>query len=173
MRENMGEDKTLEQLFRAHHADMRMFAYRQLNDWALAEEIANDTFVVAYRRSDVQVNRAWLYRTARNLIGDAIRKRDRQRDLISTLETELADGDTAAGQTDLMIAIASLHESDRLILTLTFWDQLPDVEIAQVMRMAAGSVPKRRRRALDRLRRALLHETGIADSWEVTDVAMD
>ncbi|MDQ0613554.1 RNA polymerase sigma factor (sigma-70 family) [Microbacterium sp. W4I4] len=101
-----------------------------------------------------RIGAAWLLQTARNLIGDAYRKRDRERvglrDLASSTPT-----DSSFAHAELRIALSTLAPADREVLELFYWDGLSADEIAVVVGCRTSAAWKRLSRARAALRSLL------------------
>jgi len=69
----------IEELFARHHAEIYAFVYRMMRDADVAADMAQDTFIKAYRAIDTLEDRAkaraWLYQIAHRIALDEIRHR--------------------------------------------------------------------------------------------------
>lgn len=147
---------TMDQFFDAHYMPLQRFAYRRLLDYDLAEEIAVDCLVVAWKHGAPEaITRQWLFAVARNRIGDAIRRRDLDRRPISAVGNELKVGASLDGSGLIADALAKLSAADRELLTLLYWDDLTASEIAELLSTRVSAIWKRTTRAHDRLRSIL------------------
>jgi RNA polymerase sigma-70 factor (ECF subfamily) len=147
------------------------FIYRLIGDASEAEDIAQETFVRAYRnlhRFAVRGTRdkfsSWLYQLARNAAIDALRRKRRRpvQSLDDGLGREpLADGDPAQDATArereraIAEAIAALPEEQRTAMALTVYQDLSTTETARIMKCSGKSVEARLYRARQFLRRRL------------------
>lgn len=121
----------IDRLFREYHAPIVRYLTRQLNDADLAEELAQETFLRAYRHEPVSNERSWLFAVASNLIRDTVRRDVRQRRHLELLRTELDDASTQADA-----------EADAGELSVERLQQ------AAMAREALQSIPERDRSAL-------------------------
>jgi RNA polymerase sigma-70 factor (ECF subfamily) len=66
--------------YRAHYERVLRYVIRRISDVETAKEVAADCFVTAWRKFDPgdPFPITWLYRTARNHLGNAYRNRDRE-----------------------------------------------------------------------------------------------
>ncbi|WP_169806845.1 RNA polymerase sigma factor [Actinomadura macra] len=129
---------------------------------AQAEEVASETFTIAWRRRDVvpDVPLAWLIGVARNVIREQYRDALRQNLIAAELTAWAASapltGDVAELITDrdvLLRGLAALPERDREVLMLLSWHGLSPREAADVLgcsRPALTMRVHRARRHLDR-----------------------
>lgn len=81
------EEGMIEELYAAHFQELRSFLRKSASDPALAEDIAQDTFLKALEHEDTLAGlgksqrRAWLFRTARHGLIDSIRHQARRPEL--------------------------------------------------------------------------------------------
>ena len=148
-----------EALFAEHHAAVLRYVERRVDDREQARELTMDCFEIAWRRYDpaAPFRRPWLLQTARNLVGDSYRCRDREREGIRTLAAATDGSDTGFENVDLRLALRHLPGADREILELFYWDGLTASEIAEVVGCRTSAAWKRLSRARDSLR-SLLEE---------------
>lgn len=159
-------------LFREHHNAVRRFIERRVSDREAAADLTMDCFEIAWRKRDPRdpFGLPWLYRTARNLIANEYRRRDREGALWTHIEdhvrTLASEAEPAMAQR-LVDAIRDLPEREREILWLTYWEELSAAEVALVMEMNPGAVWTRLNRARARLRPLLegaaVHAEGVSD----------
>jgi RNA polymerase sigma-70 factor, ECF subfamily len=131
----------------------------------LAEEIASEVFLTAWRRlADLPAHELpWLLTVARNVAASEFRAVAAQQSIAAelrawTTETELATGDIAEQITErfaVLAALAALPESDRELLTLVSWHGLSPGEAAQVVGCSTATYFVRLHRARRRLERAM------------------
>jgi RNA polymerase sigma factor (sigma-70 family) len=149
----------LEQLFRAHHAQVLAYALRRVP--ARADDVVSDTFAVAWRRLDAvpEDAEAWLYGVARKVISGYWRGSAREQALVSRLcelepraEREQDHGDDFG---PLYEALGQLAESDREALLLVHWEGLEPERAALVLGIGREAFNQRVHRARARLRTRL------------------
>ena len=154
----------------------RVFAVclRALGSAQDAEEATQETFVRLARgartfRGDAQLS-TWLYRVARNVCTDEIRRQARRPSTPVTDITPFADRDPAPDETALVDttdavgrALASLDETSRRLLLLVAVDGLSYQEAAEAAGLAVGTVKSRVSRARARLGELLGAGPGDAD----------
>ena len=145
------------------------FFYHQCWDQGVAEELAQDVFVNAYRARERWVPsarvRTWLYRIAHNRWIDHLR---RQRPHRSLHEIEVDDLEAPAVEVALdgsvrerlQAAVAALPEGQRVVVGLVVDGQLPYAEVARVLAIPEGTVKSRMFHAVRQLRSTL------GDLWE-------
>ncbi len=169
-----GDDAAFSTLVRRYLPLVYRFAYRLTGTAQDAEDVAQVTFVKAWRnlkryRTDASF-KAWLFAIARNTAFDVLRKR---REITFTgvedaegnnpLLDSLADpgplpDELVARVQDAEVLEGVLRElplSQRTVLLLRYQEQLPFEEISQVVGQPLNTVKSHHRRALIALRNIL------------------
>ncbi len=155
-----GHPQAYAQLVIRHERAVRAVAWSVLGDHHIAEDVAQDVFLLAYeklrqlRRGDAFCG--WVCRMARRCAIQVARKRQK-------LPTSLPDVPLAtAGEPDrqdmdqdLMRAIHALPERLRTIILMTYFEQRTADEIAQIQGCRVGTVTKLLSRARRRIRHRL------------------
>ncbi|MCK4880343.1 MAG: sigma-70 family RNA polymerase sigma factor [Bacteroidales bacterium] len=126
---------------------------RMLTSEADAEEAAQDVFVKVYRSLESFQEKAkfstWLYRIAYNHCISVIRKKVKMIDLVD----EIPDGEVDEGEMNglesisveersryLKMAIESLAETDAVVVTLFYYDEMSLDEIAEITGLTSGNI---------------------------------
>lgn len=161
-----GDLAALDLLVERYAAPLTVYLERIVGDHAAAEDLVHDTFVRVYERPEglreLGSLTAWLYRIARNLALDRVRKRTR-RDRLRRLwgarcaappspSRRLEEAEAAAALED---ALAALPETFRSVYLLREVDELSYEQIARVLGCGEKTVSSRLNRARARLRDAL------------------
>lgn len=135
-----------------------------LVDGSMVEDVVQDVFVTAFvqiwrydpRRGSF---RTWIYRIARN---HALNARKKKREFLMDEDPVIVDGRTPSR--DLIVkeafdrlnrALEELSFKDRMIFVLAELEALPYAEIAQVEKLAIGTVKSRLFRVKKKLRKVL------------------
>lgn len=139
--------------YREHYTLVLRFAERRI-DQELALEVCADCFAIAWRDfdDDSPPPLPWLYQTARNLLGNAYRKRAREQKLLDALVERARTVDDRPSQTALSVAIDALKPKDRDALQLTYWEGLGAADVATVLGCTEQAAWKRLSRAKQQLR---------------------
>jgi RNA polymerase sigma-70 factor (ECF subfamily) len=135
---------------------------RYLRRRASAEDAADafaETMLVVWRRlDDVPQERPlpWCYGVARRTLANQRRGRRRQLRLVQRLAAEpIYHTAEPGGDPALEIALESLPDDDRELLTLWAWEDLEPREIAEVLGLTANAVSLRLTRAKKKLAKLL------------------
>ncbi|EFC85912.1 RNA polymerase sigma factor [Parafrankia sp. EUN1f] len=151
------------------------FLARRVDPPADAADLLADVLMTAWRRvgdlpPDDDAAAAWLFGVARHTLANHRRSQTRRAALADRLRDHLAtvvparEALTGAAMADdvmtdeaveVRAGLARLAEADRLVLTLSCWDDLTADEIAGVLRITPAAVRQRLSRARTRLRRQL------------------
>ncbi len=152
----LSDHEQLEVLFERHYAAVLAFALRR-GPRSLAEDVASETFVVAWRRRDEVPKDAlpWLYGVARRVLANEQRARARRERLSVRLRAQAEPSwvtpDSALMGSELLAAIWRLPQREREALMLVAWEQLSPAQAAA----AAGCTRVALRARLYRARRRL------------------
>lgn len=167
-RAGAGDAQAFAALVDRHLAMVHRLAWRSLGSDADAQDVAQDTFVRAFRQLPQWRNgqarfSTWLYRVAFNLCQDRLRRR---REHIAVDEIELFDADAlpehalenAQRQHQVEDAIAALPQRQREALLLCHYEGQSNAQAAAILEVsveALESLLARARRSL----RTMLHDT--------------
>ncbi|HZM41022.1 MAG TPA: sigma-70 family RNA polymerase sigma factor [Acidimicrobiales bacterium] len=155
------DDAAFRELFDAHLADVWRYARRRCTTSADADDVAGETFAVAWRRrADVPPDggdaRLWLLGTARRVLANQRRSQGRQHRLhvrvasvARPVPAEARDGSA------LWDALSRLTPEERDLLIMRAWDELPVTEMAVLLGCTPNAVSLRLRKARRRLADAL------------------
>jgi RNA polymerase sigma-70 factor (ECF subfamily) len=151
-----------EALFRANHRAVVRYAQRR-TDPDTAEEVAAETFAIAWRRfhaAPAAEPLPWLLVIARNVLANRRRAAQRagEKEHRAASEPLAAMTDPAerhAEREAVMRAFAKLSESDREVLRLVAWDGLTAAAAGRVTGVSRLAFSQRFGRARRRLRSAL------------------
>jgi RNA polymerase sigma-70 factor, ECF subfamily len=160
-----GDNAAWEELVRAHQEPVFRLAYLLLGDRDEAEDIAQETFILAFRSISRFIAerplRPWLLQITTNLV------RNRRRSLgryLATLQRAFQPASTTTGNTleewaglqaeahTLWQAVRQLPPQHQEVIYLRYFLDLSEAEIARTLNVAAGTVKSRANRALTRLR---------------------
>lgn len=153
--------ESFERLYQAHYPAIHAYARRR-TDETIAQEVAAETFLVAWRRLDDAITggRAWLYRTAHLTLQNQLRRQQRQMRVQLRMARlppeEVTDTATTYSERALIAdALADLSDTDQELVLLVYWEQLDTKAAAKVIGCSAATAAVRLHRARRRLRQVL------------------
>jgi RNA polymerase sigma-70 factor (ECF subfamily) len=146
-----------------HAGWLRRFAVALVKDQDAAEDIVQETLVMAWQRQAENTGRAWLARVARNLAIDRWRSSDRrERRELAAAATDIgtvASPEELVGDAQIHRAVAEvvagLEEPFRQTIVLRFFHGASSADIARRLRIPDGTVRWRLKEGIDRVRRQL------------------
>lgn len=153
------------QIDESQYAEIQRYILRLVRQSALAEDFTQETFLrwmESERAAPIANRRAWLYRTARNLVYDHFRRQKRWDDIQDALtyhhdpapaSVDLLE--TKETHTMLLAQLNLLPPRQREAVRLKFQEKLTYDEIAQVMGESRSTVGWLLHEALRKLRRGL------------------
>lgn len=158
---------SIAQLVRAHHPSVFRYAYRLVGSVSDAEDLAQQTFLIAQQKID-QIREPekadrWLFAVLRS----CFLKNRRRRRPTSAANLDLDMDNVAlqppAGQEVdgelLQLALSELPDQHRLILVMFYFEDLSYKEIAAELQVPIGTVMSRLARAKGRLRERMTART--------------
>jgi RNA polymerase sigma-70 factor (ECF subfamily) len=152
-------------LFVAHQRDVLAYAMRRTQALSDAEDIAAETFTIAWRKLDsvpVEDSLPWLYAVARRVLANHRRGNGRRERLAALLRVDDVATPVRAGEDRdgrAFAALAALSTADQELLRLVAWEELGNQEIAAVLGISANAVYIRLHRARTRFADALARES--------------
>jgi RNA polymerase sigma factor (sigma-70 family) len=171
-----GHDAALNGLMERHAEKLFHYLVRSLQDEADAADLAQETFVRVFQhhaRFDPQQKfSTWLYAIASNLVRDRYRWRSRHQQVSLDAENELTESNLKDNlraveplpdqrvQTEeraavVRQAVAALPDELKQPLILAVYEDLPQAEIATILKCSVKAVETRIYRARRQLRAAL------------------
>lgn len=177
MGESDGRDsEAFRLLYRAHYRPVcRYLAVRA--DASLVEDVAAETFLVAWRRQreiPPPCVLPWLLNVAAKCLANQRRAQERAEAIRERLVVALGSGGTRAVEEDvrrreqcraLAGALAGLRDGDRELMLLHYWDGLAPRDIARVLELNPVVARARVHRASARVRR-MLTDALETELWE-------
>lgn len=137
------------QWYEQYKVGIYRFSLSILKDPQLAEDVLQETFLrflSGKGNPDPGKEQAWLYRVARNICYDTLRKRKRE-----TGEVPNAPA-PPQGSWEYLELIAPLSPEEQEIVSLKFLGGLTHKEIAKVLGITTAGAKKRYERAIAKLR---------------------
>jgi RNA polymerase sigma factor (sigma-70 family) len=167
-RAQRGDDRAYEELVHAHQGIAFRTAYLITGGGAEAEDATQDAFVKAWRalgrfRPGAPF-RPWLLRIVANEARNRRRSAGRRAHLALRAAAESPSGGAAPSpeaalvEADdrgrLLAAVNTLPEEQRVVVSLRYFAELSEEEVAEALALPRGTVKSRTARALERLREA-------------------
>jgi len=160
---------TLTELYETYENKLRRYAARLARDPHWAEDLVQDTFVRAMGHLDLlgalkpYQQRAWLYRTLKNLFLDGLNARQRQQELLDQLAREPS---TSPSLEDLVLSpdpFALIPERFRDIVVQRYMLGMNSREIGEALGIPAATVRSRLYLAMQEARSRLQREVDQED----------
>jgi len=131
-------------------------AYLLTGSRNMAEDIAQEAFIRVYPRFNEQLNNpaAYLHTTLINLCKSWHRSEARRRKHMPRLG--LIDSCSTLEVSEMLDIIGQLPYRQRVVITLRYWVNMPDSEIAQVLKCRRGTVKSLASRAHKTIRGQIL-----------------
>ena len=175
-RAHLGDEAAWELVMQLHREPVFRFAFLMVGDPVEAEDIAQETFLRAYRAfarfDDRRALRPWLLSITANLSRNRRRSLGRymaalnrlfRADAIGPVSIEERSAQNEENQA-IWRAIQKLQATDQQVIYLRFFLDLSVGEVAEATGVAAGTVKSRLHRSLKRLRDILERE--VPEYWK-------
>jgi RNA polymerase sigma-70 factor (ECF subfamily) len=169
-RAQQGDGSAWEQLVRQHQEAVFRLAYLLLGDADEAEDVAQETFIRAFRALDrfdtSRPLRPWLLRITTNLAYNHRRSIGRylaaaRRMFLFTPESVTSIEGQSSQHWDAQLlwqAVRRLNAVDQQVIYLRYFLDLSEAEMATTLNIASGTVKSRLHRAMRRLRAVVERE---------------
>jgi RNA polymerase sigma-70 factor (ECF subfamily) len=157
------DDSAWQAVYDEFFLKLRNFAYARCGDLGEAEDIASETMagalkgIASYRDRGAPFG-AWLFRIARNVTTDHLRRRGRRVEtaqLADDREAPFAAFSTFEAQDEILRVMALLTEEQQTVIGLRFFADASLEEAARAMNKSVDAVKGLQQRALGSLRRHL------------------
>ncbi len=165
-----GQSSALDELMNRHLAAIKSCAWHMVGDEMMAEDIAQDVFIKAWKQAPSwQEGRAkfstWLYRVTKNMCYDRLRKKteiypeilpDMVDERLLANQVIEQDQTRKAQKTRVERAMAHLPKRQRLAITLCHYRELSQIEAADIMEIGVRAYESLLARGRKNLRKQLL-----------------
>ena len=134
-----------EELYEDHYKELVAYGTRMSGSKELAEDLVQETFVKALMNTETVADlspskqRAWLYRTFKNLFFDRCRRAVLENAYTQNLRSEYAE-DRGIQEVENAMVLQSISPQDRAMFQLRYFDGYSAEEIAQMMHLPPGTV---------------------------------
>ena len=141
----MGNRRAFDQLVVRYQSPVRRFFLHQtLGDEPLSDDLAQDTFIKAWRNigsfRSMSSFQTWLMRIAYNVFYDYVRSRKTTSDIDNVAEPMTNGNSNPSLQMDLYHALSLLKPDERTCITLQLVDGYKIDQIAKITDMKEGTV---------------------------------
>jgi len=153
-------------IYDQYYPPIYSYVYRRVSDVETASDLTAEVFSRLLRVGQgdgfpEQQVRAWLYRTAHNLVIDHYRRQAHRQHL--SLEEELVDGgedpagvvERRASAARVRAALQHLTSAQQQVIVLKFLQGLSNQEVAEILHRSVGAIKLLQHRALAALQRHL------------------
>lgn len=171
-----GNPDASRRLVEKHERALVSFLFLNTRDWQLAEDLAQDTFLKVFDQSwdylPIGKFRAWMFRIARNLLIDTVRRRAHDalvravqgsrddKDLLAEVASQVVSPVENANYYELTELVdetlKEMPDEQRLTFTLHHYSGLPLAEIATVLDTSVPTTKSRLRLAREKLQERLV-----------------
>ena len=167
-----GDKQAFGCLYQRYLKDIYRFVFVKTGDKGIAEDITEDTFIRTWERviriksnqRSISHVRAWLYKTANNLVIDHYRKRKPVPLLDKIIRSNTTSPEEVTEFNEmsetLMESIRALKPKFQQIIILRFINELSHEETASIMKISAANSRVLQFRALKNLKKSLSKKGG-------------
>jgi RNA polymerase sigma-70 factor (ECF subfamily) len=171
-----GDADAFRLIFERYSRPVISFIYDMVNDRALAEELAQETFVRAFRaihtmRAETKLS-TWLFGIARNVARESLRARTRANNHVDLADKSIMDlsdnkAEPVAGllskELNALVrrSLAALDEDKRLVFTLKVLHQCSYEEIAMITGFSLAKLKTDLHRARAEMRKRISPYAGV------------
>lgn len=151
----------LAELYRQHRLGLLRMAVLLVDDRASAEDVVQDAFTAVHRRGGLQLRNpdaalGYLQASVVNAARSALRRRGVARKYLHHgLVADEPPADTelmlAADHQEVLRALRRLPDRQREVLTLRYWSDLSETQIAEALGISNGAVKSNASRGMRRL----------------------
>ncbi|MGM9602611.1 MAG: RNA polymerase sigma factor [Faecousia sp.] len=149
-----------EELYEDHYKELVAYGTRMGGSKELAEDLVQETFVKALMNTETVADlspskqRAWLYRTFKNLFFDRYRRAVLENEYEQSWKPEYLE-DHGIQEIENAILLQSITPQDRAIFQLRYFDGYSAEEISQMMNLPPGTIRSKLSRCRKYLKRNL------------------
>ena len=152
----------VQDLYERHYEELRRYCLQLCRSGDVAFDLVQETFVKALEREETmegyspEQQRSWLYKTARNLFLDGVRRTallQRKQSLLLD-EEEREESGFSRAETELLLL--RLPAEDRTLFRLRYLEGYSAVELGEMFDMPAATVRTKLLRARQLLKREMI-----------------
>lgn len=153
-----------EDIYEQHHKELLRHCTRLCKDGELAQDLVQETFLRALQTGEdfedlgPSQQRAWLYRTMKNLLYDRYRRAQVESAYIESLQGQMAYWEPGIQEAENQMVLAMLSPEDRMLFHLRFEEGYNATELAEMLHLPPGTIRARLSRARSLLKKKLYEE---------------
>ncbi|MFC4401751.1 RNA polymerase sigma factor [Gracilibacillus xinjiangensis] len=158
---NSSEKIQVDELFTIYHKQIYQFIYRYTQDEMLSSDIVQDTFIKFDKYADKfdpskSHIRTFLFRIAYQLTMTKLKRQDRFVKLLPFLyKKDQGDSISLEDKISIRTAIKKLPPEQRSVIIFSYYHDLPQQEIAEILQIPIGTVKSRLHTSLKKLKNLL------------------
>ena len=151
----------IQDLYERHFEELRRYCLQLSRSGDVAFDLVQETFLKALEREELLLSlspeqqRAWLYKAARNLFLDGVRRSallQRKQNLLLDEEEQMESG---FSRTETELLLLRLPAEDRTLFRLRYLEGYSAVELAEMFDMPPATVRTRLLRARQSLKKEM------------------
>lgn len=137
-----------EALYETYQKELLAYGIRMSGSETLAEDLVQETFIKALIHADTVMDlspsqqRAWLYRTFKNLFFDRCRRAVLEQESLYSIQSQMAESSDFHGVETAMV-LQTVAPQDRLLFQLRYMDGYTAQELSQMLNIPAGTIRSR------------------------------
>ena len=149
-------------LYERHYEELMRYCLQLCRSREMALDLVQETFLKALEREEVmeafspEQQRSWLYRAAKNLFLDGVRKSALLRRKQSLLLDEEEMEEDGFSRTETELLMLRLPAEDRTLFRLRYLEGYSAVELSEMFDMPAATVRTRLLRARQLLKKEMI-----------------
>lgn len=151
----------LEELYQKHYRELYRYCLAACRNPGTAEDLVQEAFVRALTHADTfsllgpQQQRAWLYKTVRNLLYDRYRRYKQLETLLAAAEEETAATDDGYTAVEIALLLSQLPDRERSLVQMRYLEGYNATELGKLFGEPPSTIRARLRRARQLLKQML------------------
>lgn len=155
-----GDDEALGRIYEQMKHPLYLFIYRYTQDEQLSIDVVQDTFVKVqkYKHTfspEKGTLKNFLFQTAYRIMIDKLNRQKMWYRVMPFLKPEHQQFEHPEDKMTVQHAIRTLPEKQRSVILLTYYHDLSQAEIAQILKIPTGTVKSRLHHAISNLKNIL------------------
>lgn len=149
-------EESFAEFYRQHYRLILTVAQQRLNGLTHAEDVTAEVFRIAWQHHEdgKPLSLKWAYSVLRNLMGNEYRRVRREDAFVESMGPLLTTSGIEPEIDDALViraAIRDLPVADRELISMAYWEDLTNGEIASIIGVRSGTVRVRLHRARKKL----------------------